>query len=160
MDKFFKIILILFTSSFMFSQSSKASLNDIYNSYLKSNPKKENREGIDFLVKQYHVLEKIEKDGSALLKTNADSEIQNLESDGYLFWENLMNFEKTFPEFEKNIQKEKLDAFVYVTGQLKENYEVFVRFLNNTEKRKEYFDELKLNNNTLKDSLINLLKEF
>lgn len=160
MDKFFKIILILFYSSGVFSQNSKLNLDDIYNSYLKSNPKKENREGVDFLVKQYHILGKIEKDGLALLKTNADSEIQKLESDGYLFWENVMNFEKVFPDFEKNIQKEKLNAFIYVSGELKENYEVFVRFLNNTDKRKEYFDEFKLKKDLLKDSLINLLKDF
>lgn len=160
MDKIFKIILILFPSIVMFSQSSKANLNEMYNSFLKSDPKKENREGVDFLVKQYYILEKIEKDGSAFLKTNADSEIQNLESDAYLFWENVMNFEKVFPELENNIKKEKLDAFLYLIGQLKENYEVFTRFLNNTDKRNEYFDEFKLKKDSLKDLLIKLLKDF
>ncbi|GAA4773953.1 hypothetical protein GCM10023230_25790 [Flavobacterium hankyongi] len=160
MDKIFKFFFILLTSSVMFSQSSKSNLNDIYNSYLKSDSKKENKEGVDFLVKQYYILEKIEKDGLALLKTNADSEIQNLESDTYLFWENVMNFEKVFPDFEKNIQKEKLNTFLYVTGQLKESYEIFARFLNNTAKRKEYFDEFKLKKDTVKDLLIDLLRDF
>ena len=151
------LFLVLLNATHGFSQNTKSSLDEKYATYLQSNQNNESKVVIDYLVEQFKVLDKIEKKCVVWFRTMDDNEISAIETEGYKFLQNVENFEKNSAISESKIPLEKQKKYIDVNIQLRRNFEIFTKLLNNRYKRESLYLEFKNNNEICKDSIMKLL---
>lgn len=158
MKNILAISLLLLTLN-CFSQTSKLDLEKIYSLYHISNSNPDKIKLIDYLIKQYNILDEMEKYNELLLNSVTESNISKLELIANKFLLNQDNFSKSNSEKPKNISEEEFNQFVFLNGQLNKNFEAFIRFLNNYKTEKN-IDELKNSNSSYRNSLKVLIQFF
>lgn len=163
MDRKIKIVvIILFLAVNSYSQSIRSNLDEKYLKYRHSSNSENKTKLIDYLMKQYCLLDKIEESYLIILKPpSKEIEYYRLELFGYEFFENMENFEINNKEKPVDVSEEKLNQYAHIYGGIKDNFGIFRRLLNcKDEEQNKLFEEFKNNNQSFIALLIQLIDDF
>ena len=147
------MFLILFLTLNCISQTSKKDLQNTYKTFSEANTNPNKKMLVAYLFDQYSILDEIENESKVLLKSPSESEISKLELLGYEFFENVEKFTSTYKEKSNDLNEKELANFSKIYFELRQNFEIYIRLLNNFKTEKDLFKTLKANNNSLRISI-------
>ncbi|WP_445722778.1 hypothetical protein [Flavobacterium sp.] len=112
----------------------------------------------NYLVKQFYILETIEKKYLKKENPSFKSNISEVELIAYKILENKENIKESYNANPSDLLRKKSGAIIYVDGLLMRNYEIFAKVVNEATNKKELIAEFKNNNLICREKILQLLR--